>query len=129
MIRSATEVADEVIGEADRVKAIARAGVGVDNVDVVAASRKGVIVMNTPGGNTVSTAEHTIALMMALARNLPRACEDLRAGNWNRKKFVGSQLAGKTLGVLGLGRIGTEVAKRGAAMELVVLGLDPFLSE
>ncbi len=129
IVRSRTKLTAEILEKADNLKAIARAGVGIDNVDVAAASRRGVIVMNTPGGNTLSTAEHTIALMMALARNLPRACEDLRAKNWNRKKFMGSQLAGKTLVLVGLGRIGAAVAKRAVAMEMSVIGVDPFLTE
>ncbi len=129
IVRSKTKLTAEVLEQAHSLKAIARAGVGIDNVDLAAASKRGIIVMNTPGGNTLSTAEHTIALMTALARNLPRACEDMRAGNWNRKKFMGSQLAGKTLVVIGLGRIGTEVGKRAIAMEMEVIGIDPFLSE
>ena len=129
IVRSRTKLTAEILENTDNRKAIARAGVGIDNVDVAAASRRGVIVMNTPGGNTLSTAEHTIALMMALARNLPRACEDLRAKNWNRKKFVGSQLAGKTLVLVGLGRIGAAVAKRAVAMEMSVIGVDPFLTQ
>ncbi|MFO0965919.1 MAG: phosphoglycerate dehydrogenase [Gemmataceae bacterium] len=105
-----------------------RAGVGVDNIDVAAATRRGIIVMNTPGGNTVSTAEQTVTLLMALARHTPFADASLHAGKWERNKFVGTQLAGKTLGVIGLGRIGREVARRAAGLDMKVLGFDPFLS-
>src|SRR5271166_6541532 len=103
IVRSGTRVTAELLEDPGKLRAIVRAGVGVDNIDVPAATRKGILVMNTPGGNTVSTAEHTIALLMSLARSLPAADASLHAGNWERGKFVGSQLAGKTLGVVGLG--------------------------
>ena len=128
IIRSGTKLTAEIIEHADRMKAIARAGVGVDNVDVMAASRKGIIVMNTPGGNTISTAEHTFAMMMALSRNIPSACASLKRGEWDRKSFVGAQLSGKTIGIIGLGRIGLEVAKRAVAFEMKVIGHDPYIS-
>jgi D-3-phosphoglycerate dehydrogenase len=105
-----------------------RAGVGVDNIDVAAATRKGIVVMNTPGGNTVSTAEQTITLMMALARHTAAADASVRAGKWERGKFIGAQLAGKTLGIIGLGRIGREVARRAAGLDMKPVGYDPFLS-
>src|SRR5207244_224721 len=105
-----------------------RAAVGVDTIDVAAATRKGILVMNTPGGNTVSTAEQTITLLMSLARHTPAAEASVRAGRWERNKFVGTQLAGKTLGVVGLGRIGREVARRAAGLDMKVLGFDPFLT-
>jgi D-3-phosphoglycerate dehydrogenase len=111
-----------------RLKAIARAGVGVDNIDVEAATRQGIVVMNTPGGNTLSTAEQTVALMLALSRNLYPAYKSLCEGRWDRKSYTGTQLAGKTLGIVGLGRIGHAVAKRALALEMKVLGYDPFLS-
>jgi D-3-phosphoglycerate dehydrogenase len=111
-----------------RLKAIARAGVGTDNIDKEAATRKGIVVMNTPGGNTLSTAEHTIALMMALSRNVFPAYQSLLEGRWDRKQYMGAQLAGKTLGIIGLGRVGQAVATRALAMEMKVLGYDPFLS-
>ena len=101
---------------------------GVDNIDTEAATRQGIVVMNTPGGNTLSTAEHTIALMMALSRNIAAAHQSLVEGRWDRKKLMGTQLAGKTLGIVGLGRIGQAVAKRALALEMKVLGYDPFLS-
>ena len=102
----------------------------MDTIDVAAATRRGILVMNTPGGNTVSTAEHTITLIMALARHTPAADAHVRAGpaKWDRAKFIGTQLAGKTLGVVGLGRIGREVARRAAGLDMKVLGFDPFLS-
>ena len=111
------------------MKVICRAGVGVDNVDVRAASRKGIIVMNTPGGNTTSTAEHTMALLLAMVRNIPQAAASVKAGAWERKKFTGAQLAGKVLGILGLGRVGAEVARRARAFEMKVLAHDPYVVE
>ena len=105
-----------------------RAGVGTDNIDKDAATRWGIVVMNTPAGNTLSTAEHTIALMLALSRNIAPAYQSLLAGKWDRNKYMGTQVAGKTLGIVGLGRIGLAVAKRAKALEMNVLGYDPFLS-
>jgi D-3-phosphoglycerate dehydrogenase len=102
--------------------------VGVDNIDVAAATRRGIIVMNTPGGNTISTAEHTVGMMMALARHIPFASGSLQAGKWERGKFVGVQLAGKTLGIVGLGRVGREVARRAGGLDMKVIGFDPFLA-
>jgi D-3-phosphoglycerate dehydrogenase len=128
IVRSGTQINAEVLEKPGRLRAIVRAGVGVDNIDVTAATRRGIVVMNTPGGNTISTAEHTIALLLALARQLPAADASIRAGKWERARFVGSQLAGKTLGVIGLGRVGREVARRAAGLEMRVLGFDPFLS-
>lgn len=128
IVRSGTRITAELVENPGRLRAIVRAGVGVDNIDVAAATRRGIVVMNTPGGNTISTAEHTITLLMALARQLPAADASLRHGKWERGKFVGTQLAGKTLGVVGLGRIGREVARRAAGLDMKVLGFDPFLS-
>jgi D-3-phosphoglycerate dehydrogenase len=128
IVRSAPKVTAALLADPGRLRAIARAGVGVDNIDVPAATRKGVVVMNTPGGNTLSTAEHTLALLYALVRQLPAAHASLAAGKWERGKFVGAQLAGKTLGVVGLGRIGREVAKRALAMDMKVIGYDPVLA-
>ena len=110
-----------------RLRAIARAGVGVDNIDVKAATRHGIVVMNTPGGNTISTAEQTLALMLGMSRNIAPAYQSLIEGRWDRKKFMGTQLAGKTLGIIGLGRIGQAVATRARALEMRILGYDPFL--
>lgn len=129
IIRSATKLTAEVLEGQPRLKVIVRAGVGVDNVDLDAATREGIIVMNTPAGNTTSTAELAFALMAALSRNIPQAAATMKAGGWDRKKFTGSQLAGKTLAVIGLGRIGLTLAKRALAFEMKVIGYDPFLSE
>jgi phosphoglycerate dehydrogenase-like enzyme len=126
--RSGVKITAEVLEGNRRLKAIARAGVGVDNIDLKAATRLGILVMNTPGGNTISTAEQAITLMMALSRNTHPAYQSLIEGRWDRKKFTGTQLAGKTLGIVGLGRIGQAVAKRTLAMEMRVLAYDPFLT-
>jgi D-3-phosphoglycerate dehydrogenase len=128
VVRSETKVTAQLLENPGKLRAIVRAGVGVDNIDVAAATRKGIIVMNTPGGNTVSTAEHTITMMMALARHIPAADQSLHGKKWERSKFVGTQLAGKTLGVVGLGRIGREVARRASGLDMKVIGFDPFLA-
>jgi D-3-phosphoglycerate dehydrogenase len=128
IVRSGTQLTAEVLEGQSRLKVIVRAGVGVDNIDVAAATRRGIVVMNTPGGNTISTAEHTLALLLALARNVAGANSSLRSGKWERSKFTGTQLEGKTLGVIGLGRVGLAVAKRAQGFGLTVLGFDPFLS-
>ena len=125
--RSGVKITAAALEGNRRLRAIARAGVGVDNIDTAAATRQGIVVMNTPGGNTISTAEHTIALMLALSRNVAPAYQSLVEGRWDRKKFMGTQLAGKTLGIIGLGRIGQAVATRALALEMRVLGYDPFL--
>jgi D-3-phosphoglycerate dehydrogenase len=127
IVRSKPDITAAELESPGKLRVVVRAGVGVDNIDVGAATRKGILVMNTPGGNTVSTAEHTVTLLMSLARNVPAAEASLRAGKWERTKFVGTQLAGKTLGVVGLGRIGREVARRAAGLDMKVLGFDPFL--
>ena len=127
--RSGVKITSEAMNDNRRLKGIARAGVGTDNIDKEAATRLGIVVMNTPTGNTISTAEHTIALMLGLSRNIAPAHASLKAGNWDRKKFSGKQLHGKTLGIVGLGRIGQEVAKRAKAFGMKVVGYDPFLSE
>jgi D-3-phosphoglycerate dehydrogenase len=128
VIRSGTQLTADVLRDQSRLKAIVRAGVGVDNIDVPAATRQGIVVMNTPGGNTVSTAEHTMALLLALSRNIAAANDSLKAGRWDRSKFTGTQLEGKTLGIIGLGRVGLAVAKRSLGFGMKVLGFDPFLS-
>ena len=128
IVRSGTRVTAQLLENPGKLRAIVRAGVGVDNIDVAAATRKGIVVMNTPGGNTISTAEQTITLMMALARHTAAADASLRQNKWERAKFVGTQLAGKTLGVIGLGRVGREVARRAAALDMKVIGFDPFFS-
>lgn len=129
IIRSGTRLTAEVLEGQPRLKVAVRAGVGVDNIDLDAATREGIVVMNTPAGNTTSTAEHAFAMMASLARNIPQAAAKMADGGWDKKKFKGSQLAGKTLAVIGLGRIGMTVAKRGLAFEMNVIGYDPFLSE
>jgi len=128
IVRSATQVNADLLAEPGKLRVVVRAGVGVDNIDVAAATRQGIVVMNTPGGNTVSTAEQTITLLMSLARMIPAADASMKAGKWERGKFVGTQLAGKTLGVVGLGRIGREVARRAAGLDMKVVGFDPFLA-
>ncbi|MSR60452.1 MAG: phosphoglycerate dehydrogenase [Planctomycetaceae bacterium] len=128
IIRSGTTLTSELLKDQPRVRVIVRAGVGVDNIDLAAATREGIVVMNTPAGNTTSTAEHTIAMLMALSRNIGPAAASMKAGKWDRKSFTGTQLAGKTLAVVGLGRIGLSVAKRAIGLEMKVVGYDPFLS-
>jgi len=126
--RSGVKITADVLEGNRRLKAIARAGVGTDNIDKEAATRMGIVIMNTPGGNTLSTAEHTLTLMLALSRNVFPAYRSLIEGRWDRKLYMGAQLAGKTLGIIGLGRVGQAVAVRAQAMEMKVLGYDPFLS-
>jgi D-3-phosphoglycerate dehydrogenase len=128
IVRSAVKVTREVLEKAGRLRVIGRAGVGVDNVDLAAATAAGVLVMNTPGGNAVSVAEHTIALMLALARSIPQASASTRAGKWEKKKFLGNELRGKTLGILGLGSIGREVVRRARAFEMRILASDPYVN-
>jgi D-3-phosphoglycerate dehydrogenase len=128
LIRSATKLDAEVIERADNLRVVGRAGVGVDNVDVAAASKRGIIVANAPEANTVAAAEHTVALMLALARNIPQAHASLTSGKWERSKFGGTEVEGKTLGVLGFGRIGQLVAIRARAFGMNVVAFDPFVS-
>lgn len=129
ILRSGAKLTAEVLEGNRRLKAIVRAGVGTDNIDKVAATRQGIVVMNTPTGNTVSTAEHAFALMLALSRNVAAANQSLVEGRWDRKKYMGTQLAGKTLGIVGMGRIGREVASRAMAFDMQVAAYDPFLSD
>jgi D-3-phosphoglycerate dehydrogenase len=128
VLRSATKITADLLEQPGKLRAIVRAGVGVDNVDVAAATRKGIVVMNTPGGNTVSTAEQTMALLLAMARHTPAADTTVKSGKWDRNKFMGTQLAGKTLGIVGLGRIGREVARRALSFDMNVIGFDPVLA-
>ncbi|SDE39209.1 D-3-phosphoglycerate dehydrogenase [Paracoccus isoporae] len=128
-IRSATKVTEKLLESADNLKVIGRAGIGVDNVDIPAASKKGVIVMNTPFGNSVTTAEHAIALMFAVARQLPEASTSTHAGKWEKNRFMGVELFNKTLGLIGAGNIGSIVADRALGLKMKVLAYDPFLSE
>jgi D-3-phosphoglycerate dehydrogenase / 2-oxoglutarate reductase len=128
LVRSQTKVTAELIAAGTKLRAIGRAGVGVDNIDTTAATRYGVIVINAPDGNTISTCEHTFAMLMAMSRKIPQAHGKLKNGAWDRKSFVGVELNGKTLGVLGFGRIGSEVAKRAKAFGMSVMAFDPFLT-
>jgi D-3-phosphoglycerate dehydrogenase / 2-oxoglutarate reductase len=129
VVRSGTTVTAEALESPGKLKVIGRAGVGTDNIDKEAATNAGIVVMNTPGGNTISTCEHTFALMMSLCRNIPAAHASMDAGRWDRKKFMGTELCGKTLGIVGVGRIGGAVAKRALAFDMKVLAYDPFLTE
>ncbi|MCD4831722.1 MAG: phosphoglycerate dehydrogenase [Anaerohalosphaeraceae bacterium] len=126
ILRSASKITAKVLENHGKFKAVARAGVGVDNIDIPACTRKGVIVMNTPGGNTLSAAEHTLALMLAMSRNVVPACNSLKAGAWDRKKYMGNQLNSKVLGLIGLGRIGLAVAKMALGFNMKVIGFDPL---
>lgn len=128
IIRSSTKADADLLQVADKLKVIARAGVGVDNVDLDAATAKGIVVMNTPGGNTISTAEHAFVLMLALARQIPQAHQSLVEGRWDRKLFMGAELRGKTLGIVGFGRIGRALAKRAQAFEMTVITTDPYIA-
>lgn len=129
IVRSATKATAEIIEAASHLKVIGRAGSGLDNVDKAAASKRGIVVMNTPGGNTVTTAEHTIAMMFAVARKIPQANASMAAGKWEKKKFMGTELYNKVLGIVGLGNIGGEVARRAQGLGMQVIAFDPFLSE
>jgi D-3-phosphoglycerate dehydrogenase len=126
IIRSGTKVTAKVLSNPGKLKGIARAGVGVDNIDVPEATRKGILVMNTPGGNTLSAAEHTMALILAMSRNVVPACDSLKAGAWDRKKYMGNQLNNKVLGLIGLGRIGMAVAGMAKGFSMKILGYDPL---
>lgn len=128
-IRSATKVTEKIIAEATNLKVIGRAGIGVDNVDIPEASKKGIIVMNTPFGNSITTAEHAIAMMFAVARQIPEANASTHAGKWEKSRFMGVELTGKTLGVIGAGNIGSIVCNRALGLKMKVLAYDPFLSE
>ncbi len=129
VVRSATKVTAELIDRATLMKVIGRAGAGVDNIDVDAATRRGILVMNTPGGNTLSTAEHTVAMILSLSRNIPQADRSLKSGEWKRSRFTGTELYGKTLGVVGVGRVGREVAIRMKSFGMQLIGYDPILSQ
>src|SRR6266550_1632289 len=128
VVRSETKVTADLMDNATTLRVIGRAGVGVDNIDVAAATARGIVVMNAPDGNTITTAEHTIALLVALARSVAQANQSLKAGNWKRKQFIGVELQGKTLGIIGLGRIGRAVAARARAFGLKIVGHDPFIA-
>ena len=128
VVRSETRVTEAVIAAGRNLKVVARAGIGVDNIDLDAATRAGVAVVNAPVGNTVAAAEHTMALMLALARNVPQACASMKAGQWQRSAFMGIEVRNKTLGIVGLGRVGSEVARRAAAFGMRLIAYDPFVA-
>src|SRR5579862_3680648 len=128
VVRSAVQVTPAVLAQAPKLRVIGRAGVGVDNIDLPAATAAGVLVMNTPGGNAVSVAEHTLALMLSLARSIPAASASTKSGKWEKRKFLGTELRGKILGIVGLGSIGREVVKRAAAFEMRVIANDPYVN-
>src|SRR5210317_1675378 len=128
-IRSATRVTEKIIAAATNLKVIGRAGIGTDNIDKYAASKKGIIVMNTPYGNMITTAEHAIAMMFAVARQLPEASASTHAGKWEKSKFMGVELTAKTLGVIGAGNIGGIVCDRARGLKMKVIAFDPFLSQ
>jgi len=129
MVRSQTKVTAEVIAAGKKLQIIGRAGVGVDNVDIEEATRRGIVVVNAPTGNTISAAEHTIALLLALARHIPQANASLKSGAWKRSEFMGTEVRNKTLGILGLGNVGSEVARRARGLEMKLIAHDPFISE
>ncbi|MFH1201810.1 MAG: phosphoglycerate dehydrogenase [Candidatus Omnitrophota bacterium] len=129
VVRSGTKVTKEIIEAGKNLKVIGRAGVGLDNVDLEAATKKGIIAMNSPAGNTISTAEHTMSMILALSRNIPQADTSMKKGEWLRSKFMGAELYGKTLGIIGLGRIGKEVARRSSSFGMKIIAYDPFISE
>ncbi|RJP25659.1 MAG: phosphoglycerate dehydrogenase [Candidatus Abyssobacteria bacterium SURF_5] len=128
IVRSETKVTEKVLEAGKNLKVVGRAGVGLDNIDVNAATKRGVVVLNAPGGNTISTAEHAVSMMLALARNIPQACSSVKSRKWERKRFTGTEVYAKTLGIIGLGRIGGEVARRAHALGMKLLGYDPIIS-
>ena len=129
VVRSVTKVTEEILKHASRLKVIGRAGTGVDNIDLAEATRRGIVVMNTPGGNTVSTAEHTMSMLLALSRHIPQAMESIREGKWEKKRFTGVEILGKILGIIGLGNVGREVVQRARGFGMVVIGYDPYISQ
>src|SRR6266581_249323 len=129
VVRSETKVTREVIAAATRLQVVGRAGIGVDNIDLQAATERGVVVVNAPTGNIISAAEHAIALMLSLSRHIPEANASLRSGKWERSRFMGLEVRGKTLGIVGLGQVGSEVARRAKGLEMRVIACDPFVPE
>ena len=128
VIRSATKVTDDLLDSATRLKIIGRAGIGLDNVDIPAASKRGIVVMNTPGGNVITTAEHTIALILSLTRNIPLGTSSLKDGRWEKKNLQGKELFNKVLGIIGFGKIGSIVADRARGLKMQVIIYDPFVT-
>ncbi len=129
IVRSETKITRKVIAAAGKLQVVGRAGIGVDNIDLEAATERGIVVVNAPTGNIISAAEHAIALMMALARHIPDASASLKSGHWDRKRFMGLEVRGKTLGILGLGQVGSEVTRRARGLEMRVIAHDPFVPE
>ncbi|MBA4397997.1 MAG: phosphoglycerate dehydrogenase, partial [Syntrophus sp. (in: bacteria)] len=128
VIRSATKVTQAIIDSAENLKVIGRAGVGLDNVDIIAASKRGIVVMNTPGGNTITTGEHAVSMMLSLARKIPQATASMKNGKWEKNKFMGNEIFNKTLGIIGIGRVGSIVADRAQGLKMNVIAYDPFMS-
>lgn len=128
VIRSGTKVTADILENATNLKVIGRAGIGLDNVDVEAASKRGIVVMNTPEGNVITTAEHAIAMMFALTRNIPQASSSIKAGKWEKKRFKGKEVFNKVLGIIGVGRIGRIVADRAQGLKMQVVGFDPYIN-
>ena len=128
IVRSATKVTADVLARAEKLRVIGRAGIGVDNIDVDAATTRGIVVMNTPGGSNVTTAEHAIAMLLALARNIPQAAAAVRAGEWPRSRWLGTEVCNKVLGIIGLGNIGRIVAERAVGLRMKVIAYDPFVT-
>ena len=129
LLRSGTKIKRENLKKTEKLKIIARAGVGIDNIDIEAASEKGILIINAPSGNTIAACEHTIALIMCLARKIPQANQSTKSGAWDKKSFIGTELAGKTAGIIGLGKIGAEVAKRLTSFEMNIIAYDPFVKQ
>jgi D-3-phosphoglycerate dehydrogenase len=129
VVRSQPKVTADIIEAGTKLQVIGRAGVGVDNIDIETATRRGIVVVNAPAGNTIATAEHTLALMMSVARNIPQSCSILKGGEWKRQEYIGTEISNKTLGIIGLGRVGSEVARRALGLEMKVIVHDPFVSK
>src|SRR6266513_6125636 len=128
IVRSETQVTGDILAVADKLKIVGRAGVGVDNIDIEAATRRGIMVVNSPTGNIVAAAEHTIAMLMALARHIPAASSSTKAGKWEKSRFLGVEVRNKILGIIGLGKVGTEVARRSQGLEMQVIAFDPYVA-
>lgn len=128
IVRSETQVTSDILAAATQLKIVGRAGVGVDNIDIETATRQGIMVVNSPTGNVTAAAEHSIAMLMALARHIPSACRSIKAGKWEKSRFVGIEVRRKVLGIIGLGKVGTEVARRAQGLEMQVIAYDPFVS-
>jgi len=129
IVRSETQVTGDILAAATRLKIVGRAGVGVDNIDIEAATRLGIMVVNSPTGNIIAAAEHTITMLMALARQIPAANSSIKAGKWEKSRFLGVEVRNKVLGIIGLGKVGTEVARRALGLEMQVIAFDPYVAQ